>query len=83
MSQATEITTHKLHDLTQFEIEQIIWRGRGVSELVGLRDVFSDDDISVGIAQHPEFTHFDSHFQNWAFSAVDAMIDDELERLGS
>lgn len=82
LSAATEATVHELHGLTQFEIERIIWRGRGVSELVGLRDVFTDDDIAVGIAQHPEFTHFDRHFQNWAFSAVDAMIDDELEGVG-
>ncbi len=82
MAQATEITTHKLHGLTQFEIERVIWQGRGVSELVGLRDVFSDTEIVDGIAGHPEFTHFDRHFQDWTFSAVDAMIDDELEGIG-
>ena len=79
--QATEATVHKLHDLTQFEIERIIWRGRGVSELVGLRDVFTDDEIVKGLAEHPEFSHFDRHFRDWTFSAVDAMIDDELEGL--
>lgn len=82
LSAATEATIHELHDLTQFEIERIIWNGRGVSELVGLRDVFSDDEIVNGIADHPEFVHFDDHFKSWTFSAVDAMIDDELEGLG-
>ena len=82
MAQATEITIHKLHNLTQYEIERLIWRGRGVAELVGLRDVFSDGEIVDGIAAHPEFSHFDRQFQDWTFSAVDAMIDDELEGIG-
>lgn len=80
---ATEITPYELHGFTQYEIERIIWRGRGVAELVGLRDVFSDEQIVKGIAEHPEFTHFDRGFQDWTFSAVDAMIDDELEGIGS
>ena len=70
--------THPLHDLTMRELDGRIWSGRGVAELVGLRDVFTDEEIVTGLCEHPCWDMWPTHFQSWVYSAVDAMADEEV-----
>lgn len=62
-----------LHDMTLTEIEAVIWKDRGVSEPVGLRDVFTDDEIIDGLMSHPCYNEWPNHFKDWVYNAFDVI----------
>jgi hypothetical protein len=53
-----------LHKLSEKEINHLIWSGRGVSQHVGLTDVFTLEQLQ-SLFDHPDWNMFDRTFRNW------------------
>lgn len=61
-------------DMTQRELEAIIWDGAEVYELRGPSDAFTISEICA-ILDAPHFREFSSSFQTWIFSAWESHME--------
>jgi len=67
------MTQRNVADMTQRELEAIIFDGAEVYELRGPGDAFTLEELSA-ILDAPVFPQFDSSFQSWIFNAWDAKV---------
>lgn len=58
-------------DMTQLELESIIFVGAGVNEFRSPASAFTPDEIRT-ILQSPQFSQFDSRFRSWMYNAFEA-----------
>ena len=60
--------------MTEDEINALIFtRDTPTNKLVGLRDVFTDEEI-YDLPSHPAWDQFSRGLQDWVFMAIDAML---------
>lgn len=65
-----------LMDMYPGDIESFVWEGRGVYELVGLSDVYTDEQIS-SLPSHPSWNLFSYGFHTMVWSSIDRMFLEE------
>lgn len=73
---SAEAKTLDLNDMTEVEINNVVFAGRGVNELVGLRDVFSDEQI-CNLPSHPAWARFSSAFKTWVYNAIECIVSED------
>jgi hypothetical protein len=66
-----------LHDMTEAELNRIIFPpGTHPGKHVGLRDVFTDEEIQH-LPEHPAWREFSRGFKDWVFAALEEIIEEE------
>ena len=61
-----------LNNMTQAEIEQIIFENASVSQLVGMLDNLTEEEVSA-LPSHPAWGYFDEYFKEWVWSTIDTI----------
>ncbi len=76
-ARGTRVLVRDLHDMTEREINRLIFPDAlPTNKLVGLRDVLTDDEIT-NLPNHPAWPEFSQHFRDWVYSAIEAILDSE------
>ena len=60
-------------DMTERELNAIIFEGAGVYTLRGPSDAFTPEEIQA-IMDAPHFAKFTPHFQSWMYSAWESQL---------
>lgn len=67
------MTQRNVADMTERELNAIIFDGAGIYTLRGPSDAFSFDEICA-IMDAPHFVEFSDSFQSWMYSAWEAHL---------
>ena len=69
------MSARNLNDMTQQEIERLIFADCSSSKLVALSDVLSSEEIYT-LPSHPSFDQFSPSFRSWIWNAIECLLDD-------
>ena len=67
------MTDRNLNDLTESELNALIFKDAEMVEHRGLSDAFTDDEI-LDLPNHPDYDTFSTYFQDWIYDAIDSII---------
>lgn len=65
-----------LNDLTESEINAIIFKDARVDEPRGIRDALTDREV-LSLPHHPAWDCFSLPFQSWVWNAIDSIYIEE------
>lgn len=65
-----KLSKEQLYDMPLRELEMLPWKGMPVNEPIGLKDVFTKEQIQW-LYDHPDYKKFSRGFQDDIFNALD------------